>query len=194
MIARIEGTLAHIDLRFAIIMANGVGYKVFLTEATLEKIAQSIDSQISVWTHLAVREDAMDLYGFLKKDELDFFELLISVSGIGPRSALAILSGTSIETLKDGIASGDPAHLVKISGIGKKSAEKIILDLKDKFADHVQSDMVGGIKEGSFAIDALVSLGYAEREARDILKKLPKDLQTSQEIVREAIKLLGKGK
>jgi len=192
MINRLEGKLAHLDIRFAVVNVGGVGYKTYLTEETLEKISHDMGKPVALWTYLAVREEALDLYGFLTKPELDLFEMLISVSGIGPKSALAILNGSSIETLKDGIASGDATHLTKISGIGKKIAEKIVLGLKDKFADHIQTDMVGGMKEGSFAIDALVSLGYSERESRDILKKLPKDLTTSQEIVKEAIKLLGK--
>jgi Holliday junction DNA helicase RuvA len=198
MIARLEGTLAHLDIRYAIVSVGpagqSVGYKAYLTEETLEKISHGMGKPVTLWTYTAVREDALDLYGFLTKPELDLFEMLITfVSGIGPKSALAILNGSSIETLKDGIASGDPTHLTKVSGVGKKMAEKIVLGLKDKLADHIQTDTVGGTKEGSFAIDALVSLGYSERESRDVLKKLPKDLTTSQEIVKEAIKLLGKG-
>lgn len=192
MISYLSGSLFNIDLRFVIVLVNGVGYKVYLGEEALQSLSQSVGKPITLWTYTVVREDVLDLYGFINKNELDFFEHLISVSGIGPKSALAIMNGTSIDTLKDGIVSGDPTLLTKVSGIGKKSAEKIILELRDKFANHVQTNTLGSGKEGSFAIDALIALGYNEREVRDILKKIPKDITRSQDIVKEAIKLLGK--
>ena len=121
MIGQIIGNLTHKGDRFVIVNTGGVGYKINVTADTLNQLTKS-DFEVSLWTHLAVKEDALDLYGFLEQQELEFFQMLITVSGIGPRSALAILSLTGPETLRKAIVSGHTEYLTKVSGIGRKSA------------------------------------------------------------------------
>src|SRR3989338_2246637 len=131
MIRQITGKIAYAADNFVILEAGGVGYKVVATADTLAAI-ETKGKSATLWTHLAVRENAMDLYGFLSKKDLDFFELMLTISCIGPKKAMGILSAASFETIRKAVATGDPSYLQKISGIGKKNAEKIILELKDK--------------------------------------------------------------
>lgn len=193
MISRISGIVADIALNHAIIDVQGVGYKVFLTADTLLTLKNG--KQATFWIYLAVREDAMDLYGFSAKKDKSFFELLISVSGIGPKSALGILSLASAETLIGAIRTGSTAHLTKISGIGKKTAEKIVLELSDKVGSIVlDSDSKGtsaGLSSDLDAIEALTSLGYDADEAREALKKISKDIADVGAKVKAALKVLG---
>lgn len=193
MISHLEGKLIHTGERFVVIQTGGVGYKVFITPDTIQKLKKSGDSTAKVWTYLAVRENALDLYGFIDKEELDFFELLIShVSGVGPKTALGILSVTTIKNLRQAIGTGETAHLTKISGIGKKVAEKIVMELRDKI-DFLDSEKDhGNMRDESDAIEGLKALGYAEREAREALKKLPKEISKPSDRIKHALKLLSK--
>ena len=134
MIGKISGKVVHKDLNFIILDASGVGYKIFVPPDTLAKVIASKEGRVSLWTHLAVRENALDLYGFSDKKELDFFEMLIGISGIGPKSALAILGIASVDIIRSAVSSGDTTYLTKVSGIGRKNAEKIVLELKDKLS------------------------------------------------------------
>jgi Holliday junction DNA helicase RuvA len=144
----------------------------------------------SFWTYLAVRENALDLYGFQSHEELDFFELLISVSGIGPKSALGILSLASLSNLRKAISTGDTGHLTKVSGIGKKMAEKIVVELKDKIDKIGQTHDEGNILSNDMdAMEALKSLGYNERDVREALKKVA-DVADVGEKVKKALKFL----
>jgi holliday junction DNA helicase RuvA len=129
----------------------------------------------------------LDLYGFLEMEELGFFEMLIGVSGIGPRSALAILGIASIETLRKAISTGDTAYLTKISGIGRKTAEKIVIELRDKMGADISTTSLQGELD---ALEALKSLGYSQNEARDALKKVPAEANINIKI-KEALKILG---
>ena len=191
MIGRIEGKIVHRDLRFVIVDVSGIGYKVYGTHSITSKTGSG--EKISLWTYLAVRENALDLYGFTTKEELDFFELLISVSGIGPKSALGILNIATIKTLRQAVSSGDTSHLTKVSGIGKKNAEKIVLELKDKLEGLELEDGMGSdhIKNEVDVIEALKSLGYSQMEAREALKKVSKDIVATGEKVKQALKILG---
>src|SRR3989344_8836564 len=128
MIGHLEGKLIYKDSKSIIVDISGVGYKINVSLDVLSK-SKKIDGEISLWIHTHIREDMLDLYGFLEREELEFFEMLISVSGIGPRSALVILGIASIETLRKAIGAGDTSYLTKISGIGKKTAEKIVIEL-----------------------------------------------------------------
>ena len=128
MIASIKGTVSHIDTKYAVIETGGIGYKVFLTADTIHGLTKDADA--SLWIYMVVRDDAMDLYGFTSKKDKDFFELLISVSSIGPKSAINILGLVHSDTLASAIRSGSTSHLVKVSGIGRKTAEKIVLELQ----------------------------------------------------------------
>lgn len=184
MIGHITGKIIHTDIKSIILDVSGVGYKIFTNTAILDKNA---DKMISFWTYLAVRETALDLYGFQTKEELDFFELLISVSGIGPKGALSILSIASLHNLRHAISTGDTSHLVKVSGIGKKNAEKIVIELKDKI-ENIGGDS-SSLSGDMDALEALKSLGYNEREAREALKKTD-DIKDTGEKVRKALKIL----
>lgn len=187
MIGTIHGTVRHKDLHSLIVDVGGVGYKIYsTTDATLE----ARDGQaIFLWTYLAVRENALDLYGFLEKSALETFELLIGVSGIGPKTALSILNVASPEMLRQAVASDDTSYLTKVGGIGKKTADKIVLELRDKLAT-TESDKRGNLRAEGDVYEALLSLGYAEREIREVLKKLPKESKNTSERVKQALKLL----
>ncbi|MES2087973.1 MAG: Holliday junction branch migration protein RuvA [Patescibacteria group bacterium] len=191
MISHLTGKVIHIDERFVILETAGVGYKVFTSSETLHNIGKNPE-RVSLWTYLAVRENALDLYGFIEKTELDFFELLITISGIGPKTAIGILSVTTVKNLRQAIGTGETAHLTKISGIGKKIAEKIVLELRDKI-DFLDSEKDAGVmRDESDAIEGLMALGYQEREAREALKKLPKEITKPSDKIKQALKLLGK--
>jgi Holliday junction DNA helicase RuvA len=200
MIGSIKGKIILKTDKFLIIETAGVGYKVSATPDTLSKTKKTGDPaytkssgearEISLWIHTHVREDAIDLYGFPDRKELEFFEMLINVSGIGPRSALAILGIAAIETLRKAISTGDTAYLTKISGIGKKTAERIVIDLRDKMANDISEKTGSSLQVELDALEALKSLGYSQNEAREALKKVPSDTNTNAKI-REALKILG---
>lgn len=189
MIAKLEGIIVHTSEKFLIIDVSGVGYKVF---STGEIIASCIlGEHTSLWIHTAVRENSIDLYGFRNTNELEFFELLLEVSGIGPRSALGIVAIASIDTLRRAITTGDVSYLNKVSGIGKKTAEKIVLELRDKFDDYKDDQMSDGmIKEEADMLEALKSLGYSQNEARDALKQIPTETQGTNARIKEALRIL----
>lgn len=186
MIGSVKGTIILKTEKFLIVEASGVGYKISVSPDALSK-AGKMGGEIMLWTHTHVREDAFDLYGFLNREELEFFEMLINVSGIGPRSALAILGIASIETLRKAIGTGDTSYLTKISGIGRKTAEKIVIELRDKMGTELGD---ASLKDELDALEALKSLGYSQNEARDALKKVTPDANTNTKI-REALKILG---
>lgn len=186
MIGYLEGVVRKVGMGSLILSCGGVGYKV----ATSREIAASLSagSTISLWTHLAVREDALDLYGFLSEAELIFFELLLTVSGIGPKSALAILDIAAVETLRSAIASENATYLTNVSGIGKKTAEKIVLELKDKVGKGAVALPTTGDSE---ALEAMRALGYSAQEARDALRKVPAEHTSSSDRLREALRIIG---
>lgn len=188
MIGHIEGTVRALRAGFVILSAGGVGYKISATRATLADLKSGTEA--SLWTHLAVREDVLDLYGFETEDAMYFFGLLLTVPGIGPRSALAILDLAAIETLRSAIAAGNAGYLTNVSGIGKKTAEKIVLELRDKVgvATDDASRALSGDEE---AQQAMRALGYSAQEARDILRKVPHEVTGGSARLREALKLIG---
>ena len=188
MIALITGKVVDGDARSLIVDVGGVGYKIFTTAGMLERERGQI---ATFWTYLAVRDDALDLYGFGEKTEREMFELLLGVSGIGPKTALAILNAANPATIKKAVAGDDPAYLHKVSGISRKHAEKIVLDLKDKFLGLDDVDTPEAL-EASDALEALTALGYAERDAREALKKVPADVGDVAERIRAALKMLSK--
>lgn len=189
MIAQLTGTIAHLDLKFLILNVNGVGYKVYTINEDLS--ALSVGTEVVMWIHTTVREDALDLYGFTKKESQDFFELLITVSGIGPKSAMGILSAASVENLREAIVSGESSYLTKIGGIGKKVAEKILLELRGKVqTDEGEFAKTGRGKNDVDALDALRALGYSHKEAREALEKVPATVKDPGEKVKAALKNL----
>ena len=187
MISKVEGIVLDTSNKFVVVGVGGIGLKVFVTEAA--KLTSKKGEKISLFTHLAVKEDALDLYGFQNKEELDFFEMIISISGIGPKTAINVLNVSSVPVLRKAIATEDITHLVKVSGIGKKIAEKIVIELKDKIGAGKEEGEFGGQVD---AMEALKSLGYSQKEARDALKEVSKHAVRTEDIVKEALRILGK--
>jgi Holliday junction DNA helicase RuvA len=201
MISYLRGKIIDHDLTSLVIDVNGIGYKVFATDSVLSKA--KLDIEISVWTHLAVRENALDLYGFDDKKEIQFFELLLTISGVGPKSAISIMSTATIDTLIEGIQSNDAEYFSKTSGVGKKTAEKIIVNLKDKIGSYQTSNNSGSSgNNNAVSIDALVALGYSEKDSREAIAEISKKYVKSDEkqtgaenpeqLIKEALKFLGK--
>jgi len=190
MISRLSGTILDITEKYAVLDVHGVGYKVFCTTDLLASLKEGMEA--SVYTYLSVKEDALDLYGFISSDEQAFFEMLITVSGVGPRSALGILGMTGVDTLRQAIGTGDTSYLTKVSGIGRKTAEKVVLELRDKMRAHVDmNETPGTLRAESDVVEALKSLGYSQNEARDALKEVPAEIVGTNARIKEALKILG---
>lgn len=195
MIAQVEGNVIGIEDKAAIVMLGGVGLRISATPETLANLRSAMErgEPARLYTHLAVREDALDLYGFLSTEERALFELIIGISGIGPKKALAILGAAPALTLKRAIISNDASYLTKVSGIGKKIADKIVLELKDKIMSLGGELEDGGVMhEDKDALAALVALGYAQQEAREALKNLPAEVTGLNNRIKEALKQIGK--
>jgi len=185
MIAKLKGKVEEMTPDGLLIDVCGVVYKVSATEYTRSMIKTGQD--ISILTHQDIKETSSTLYGFLYSDEKEIFELLLLVNGVGPKSALSILNTSNPKTILEGIGSRDPEHFRKLTGIGKKTAEKIIVALKDK----VEAIESLGHSDKQDAIEALVSLGYSSRQARETVSGIDKDL-SSEKIIKEALKRLAK--
>lgn len=192
MISHLSGNLIFASDRFIVVDVAGVGYKIRVTLETLRSLRKNMDASVALWTHLAVREDALDLYGFLHEPELEFFELLIGISGIGPKSALGILNIAPVDHLKEAIARGDVAALTKVSGIGAKSAQKIIFELKEKLGGNDTTGEHGALHEEHDTIEGLVALGYSVRDARETLRLIPATIVGPAARIKEALKKLGR--
>lgn len=194
MIGKLTGTIAFRGDRFIVLEAGPVGYKVFITLECLRTLPREGEAQASLWIHTVVREDALDLYGFEERAELDLFEKLIGISGVGPRSALSVLSVAPVEMLRKAIGSGDTTYLTKVSGIGRKTAEKIVLELKESLGYREGDEHNKELAEEIDALEALEALGYSQRDARDALKKVSPDFGDISARIKEALKLLGNSK
>ncbi len=190
MISYLNGTVLNKGANFVVLLVNGVGYKVFMEPSRC--IDLELEQDLALYTYQHVREDMLDLYGFRSMEELEMFELLLTISGVGPKSALGVIAISSVEMLKDSIANGDSSLLVKVSGIGKKTAERVVLELRDKVDSLATGDyLVGDEKSGSTSsdeIDALLALGYSSQQARDALKKVDPNVSDSGERIREALR------
>lgn len=189
MISHLTGRIIHSEKNYIVLDTGGVGYKVFVTEETREKFQTD---EIKLWIHSAIREDAFDLFGFIDRNTINFFGMLLTVPGIGPKTALGILNLADVETIRKAVTSGDTSYLTKVSGISKKTADKIVLELEGKLellARGVESENMSGDID---VIEALKALGYEEREARKALQKIPKDIENTGERVKAVLKLLGK--
>ena len=188
MISHISGTVLDTNDRSLVLDIQGVGYTVWTTGRIVDKAKEG--SPLSLWTHHAVREDSQTLYGFIDKDERDFFELLISISGIGPKTALGILNVSSVQNIRKAVSTGDTSHLTQVSGVGKKLADKIVLELKGKFGAE-ESDGVS-LRDEVDAIEALKSLGFTQKDAREALKQVDTSHTSTSDRVKKALKILGK--
>lgn len=186
MIARITGTIVITTDKYLILETGGIGYQLFTPSETLLK--HKAGGGLALWTTDIIREDTHDLYGFESLESKDLFDLLLTISGIGPRSALGIMNVATIGTIARAVNTNDVSYLTKISGIGKKTAEKIILELRDKLPT-LESDTMPSIDHD--AIDALIALGYSESSAREAVRSLNPELDTQTKI-KEALRLLNK--
>ena len=170
-----------------ILVAHDIGYKIFVNEI-LAAEAKAGD-ELELFTHQYIREDALDLYGFTSFEKLAMFEMLLSVSGIGPKSGLGIMAIAGVEEIKSAIATGDTDLLTKVSGVGKKTAERVILDLRDKVGVLAPAEgIISTVGLYGDEIDALVSLGYSLQQAREALSKVDKTITDSGKRIREALK------
>ena len=193
MITALEGVIEMAGDRFLVVNTGGVSYRVFVSRETFRKIPGK-GQKIKLWTHLYQREDTQELYGFLHFAELEFFELLIQISGIGPKSGLGVMAVAPLDTLKRAIASGDTSYLTKVSGIGRKTAEKIVLELREKMVGRgVGAVSAPELREESDVLDALMTLGYNQREAREALSAVPGEVKGASARVKAALKRLGNG-
>lgn len=188
MFGHITGKIFDLRGTRAIVKAGGIGFIAHSTPSYLAKLKTG--QEASFWTHTAVRENDISLYGFETEEELRVFELLITVSGVGPKSGLAILSVAGVKSIEEAVATSDTSSLTKISGIGRKTAEKIVLELNGKLITTRKGDTRAG--EDIDVFDALKSLGYRDREIQEIIKKLPKELDGTNAKIKYALKNLGK--
>lgn len=194
MISFVEGAVEFKGEKFVVVKTQGgVGYKIFISAEAFKKIPEK-GEEVKLWTSLYVREDALELYGFSNISGLGLFEMLIHVSGIGPKTALGVMGVAPIDTLKKAIAAGDTSYLTRVSGIGRKTAEKIVLELRDKMSGKGVIVEAPELKEEADALEALVSLGYSSQEARDALARVSEKTQGVEKRVAEALKQLGKRK
>lgn len=192
MISRLNGILLEKKPPFILLDVNGVGYEVEVPMSTFYNLPE-INERTILLTQFIVREDAQLLYGFGSEHERATFKLLLKVNGIGAKSALAILSGLSVDDLAQAVSQQEPALLVRIPGIGKKTAERLLLELKGKLGSegYSESSIKTAKSTSSDVLNALLSLGYSEREALEAVKLLPENLSVSDGI-RQALKLLAK--
>lgn len=198
MIYSVKGEIVHIEPSLAVIECGGVGYACKTTSSTLSQIG-GIGSLAMLYTYLYVREDSVELFGFATIQELNCFKMLISVSGVGPKAALSILSDTSPERFALAVASGDSKAFTKTKGIGSKLAQRIVLELKDKIAKEQLSDGLSDLPgdfsavsgNASEAVSALVVLGYSQSEAASVVSRLDQSLPVP-ELIKLALKAIGK--
>ncbi len=187
MIASLRGKLESIGGDWAVIDVGGVGYQVYLPTSTLSTLG-SAGEEVFLLTHLVMREDSLTLYGFATEGELELFQILISVSGLGPRLGLAVLSAMSVEQVATAIAGGNSDLLMAVSGIGKKMAQRLILELKDKLAAGLLiSPTVQFSEDYAEVVAALTSLGYTVAEASRAVTSLPSSDLPLEEKIRLAL-------
>ena len=194
MIGRIRGELVEKNFPQVIVSCSGVGYEIDVPMSTFYPLPRT-GEEVTLLTHLVVREDAHLLFGFLTAAERTAFRQLLKISGVGPKVALSVLSGMSVDDLSAAVAAEDAARLTKIPGIGKKTAERLVLELRDKLPKAIPAARAAGTPEPSAesadVLNALLGLGYNEREAQAAVKQLPADLQIA-DAIRQALRHLAK--
>lgn len=192
MIGYLSGTVRAVRKNYIILATDYVGYKVFVTPQVLLSMEQAKKISLFIYTH--VREDVLALYGFSTLSEQEMFEMLISVSGIGPRMAMSIMSVGDLAMIRSGIINGDAAVFTKVSGVGRKTAERLIVELKERIAPagEDEDDIRALSRDHADVLDVLEALGYSKTEARSALAQIPKEITESQEKIREALRSLAK--
>lgn len=216
MIAFLEGTIEHLGDKYVILNVGGMGYRVIVSPKVLNILSKStlpvkgkvdfdpelverVKVRLFIHSQLNMREGTFDMYGFQDKEDLELFHLITSVNGIGPKSAMGILSVIEPKHLKAAVVNEDANYLKKVSGLGPKTASRLILELKNK-VDHIDmGDMAGiDLTQDGQAIEALLALGYNQYQAKEALKESAlrqaqgKKAKTLEERVREALKILGR--
>lgn len=186
MIGYLEGIVVALRDDHCVINVSGTGYRVSTKKAVLGKLP--FGRSASLWIYTAVRENAIDLYGFEDEHELSLFELLLTVSGIGPKSALNVLDVAGVEALQNAIAHEQSSYLTQVSGIGKKTAERIIIELKGKTFPHTTND--ASFQHDAEALEALMALGYSAHEAREALHTIPSSVHGTNDRLRAALQYM----
>ncbi|MBQ8007145.1 MAG: Holliday junction branch migration protein RuvA [Lachnospiraceae bacterium] len=202
MIGYLKGEVAGIYDDRIVLEVGGIGYNIFMAGSSLDLI-EGVGVIIKIYTYLLVREDALSLYGFLTKDDLELYKLLISVNGIGPKGGLALLSVMTSDDLRFAILSGDAKQIGKAPGIGPKSAQRLIIDLKDKvslqdafelksehMADNKEKDTLGVIREE--AVEALVALGYSQSDSYRAVRSVGGDVNDVESVLKAALSNMSK--
>ncbi len=197
MIAYLKGIIDIKRQDYVVIDVHGVGYKIFMPEGAIQNL--EVDSEVKIYTFMRVREDDVSLYGFLNVEELAMFELLISVGGIGAKSAVGILSNIAPSKFALAVITDDVTTLKKLPGIGAKTAQRIILELKDKIKTQEATEQENEIKQktevsdsAKDAIEALQVLGYTRREVEEAISKIGESNLTTEEIIKQGLKYLGR--
>ena len=192
MIGRIQGILVEKNFPQVIVMCNGVGYEIDVPMSTFYPLPRT-GEEVTLLTHMVVREDAHLLFGFVTAAERAAFRQLLKISGVGPKVALSVLSGLSVDDLAHAVASEDAGRLTKIPGIGKKTAERLVLELRDRLSFAVTAAGAEGSASAARTdvANALLALGYNEREAQAAVKQLPAELPLA-DAIRQALKSLAK--
>ncbi len=198
MIAYVSGLLADIEASSAVVDVNGVAYRVF-TPVREDLVRIGVGNKITLYTYLKVSQDDVQLFGFIRKSDLELFKMLIGVNGVGPRYALAILTQLEADAVQFAIASGDYKALTKVSGIGAKTAQRIVLDLKDKVGMPDRTDLgntaaitsaAAGTGVAAEAAAAMEALGYSRTEAMQVLQCIDTEGRTVEQILKDALKQL----
>ena len=189
MIYSLKGKLLTKKENFFVVDIGALTFKIKTSLNVLRSLPQT-GEEVSVFTYLHVREDALELYGFLDQEELRFFEMLIGISGIGPKSALGILGVEKVENLKSAIVEGKSELLTSASGVGKKTADRIILELQSKISHDQSSKIVGIMESDQDIVEALSNLGYTKSQIKDTLTKVDSKVNKLEDRIKETLKLL----
>ena len=195
----LEGKLYLPDYQTAVIDCAGVGYKLTISASTRSEIQSRVGQTVRLYTYLSVREDALELFGFADEQEKTAYELLIGVSGVGPKAAVAILSALTVERLQKAVLTGDVKAIAQANGVGNKTAARVVLELKDKMAKElgVKADSLPEVPDADGGnvgdvLNALMVLGYTRSEATAALRKMNVAGKSTEELIREGLKLLAK--
>lgn len=191
MIGYLEGEIKFIKTDSLVLITNGVGYEILMPNSVTIGLGVGEKASFHIYTH--VKEDQLTLYGFLSAEELDFFKMLLLVSGIGPKVALAIVSSAPVDKLKSSISNGDPSMLSAVSGVGKKTAEKAVIELKGKLGFIGNSHVFENNETGDI-YDALMGLGFRREDVADGIRKLPEEITGTDQKIKALLKMLGRTK
>lgn len=189
MIGSLTGTVRAVEADGLLLDVQGVGYRVAVLPSLLAEA--KVGTPLSLVTHLHVRENDLALYGFVNREELAFFRMLIEVPGVGPKSAMSILAIAPVEVLVRAISSGDASLLTKVSGVGRKTSERIVVELKTRLEREYPALAGQGAAPHADVVETLVALGYTLSQAREAARNLPKDVGNVEEGVRVALQALG---